>query len=298
MAVVGVLNLDKPKGPTSAAVVGRLRRSSGVKRVGHGGTLDPLASGVLPIFFGRATVLADLLSRQGKSYLATIRFGASSTTDDDEGELTPAEVPEGLDADAVRATLTGFAGSIQQRPPDFSAIKVAGERSYSRARTGQAVALPPRPVVVDSVTLASWRPAAAGDVGPVAVVDVSCGPGFYVRSLARDLGEAVGTAAYLGSLVRTSVGPMRLEDAISLEDAEARGREIATALSPPSVALAGRTAVDVDKAGEEDLRHGRAVPAPEAEAGDAYAVDAAGRVLALGHVSGRRFRPRRLVELA
>ncbi|HEV3232977.1 MAG TPA: tRNA pseudouridine(55) synthase TruB [Candidatus Dormibacteraeota bacterium] len=298
MAVVGVLNLDKPKGPTSAAVVGRLRRSSGVKRVGHGGTLDPLASGVLPIFFGRATVLADLLSRQGKSYRATIRFGATSTTDDAEGRLTPAEVPAGLDSDAVTAALAGFKGSIQQRPPGFSAIKVAGERSYRRARAGEAAALPPREVLVDSMTLASWQPAAAGDAGPAVVVEVSCGPGFYVRSLARDLGEAVGTAAYLESLVRTGVGPMRLQDAISLEDAEARGREIAAWLSPPSVALAGRTAVDVDKAGEEDLRHGRAVAAPEAEAGDAYAVDAAGRVLALGHVSGQRFRPRRLVELA
>jgi tRNA pseudouridine55 synthase len=268
-----------------------------VKRVGHGGTLDPLASGVLPIFFGRATVLADLLSRQGKSYRAGIRFGASSTTDDGEGELTPAEVPVGLDADAVGAVLVGFAGSIQQRPPEFSAIKVAGERSYRRARAGQAVALPPRQVLVASVALASWQPAAAGEAGPLAVVDLSSGPGFYVRSLARDLGEAVGTAAHLESLVRTGVGPLRLEDAISLEDAEAQGRGIAGALSPPRVALVGRTAVDVDKAGEEALRHGREVEAPEAEPGDAYAVDAAGRVLALGHVSGRRFRPRRLVEL-
>ena len=211
MTAVGVLNLDKPRGVTSAAVVGRLRRSSGVRRVGHGGTLDPLASGVLPIFFGRATVLADLLSRQGKRYRAGVRFGAGSDTDDAEGELEAAKVPDALDAATVEATLAPFVGTIQQRPPAYSAIKVEGERSYRRARAGEAVELPARPVVVEALELVSWQPAAIGQCGPLAVVDVSCGPGFYVRSLARDLGVAVGTRAHLETLVRTSVGPLRLE---------------------------------------------------------------------------------------
>lgn len=292
-----MLNLDKPSGMTSAAVVGRLRRSSGVRRVGHGGTLDPLASGVLPIFFGRATVLADVLSAQGKSYRAGVRLGARSDTDDAEGELTPAPVPPGLAEAEVAEALGRFVGFIRQRPPAYSAIKVAGERSYRRARAGAAVALPPREVLVRSVSLASWHLAAQGQAGPLATVEVSCGPGFYVRSLARDLGEALGGGGHLESLVRTAVGPLRLEAARSLEDAEALGAGIAEVLESPRVALDDRPAVRVDTAAEDDLLHGREVAAPAIQAGRAYAIDGGGRVLALGEVSGERFRPRRLVEL-
>ncbi|MEA2645429.1 MAG: tRNA pseudouridine55 synthase [Chloroflexota bacterium] len=293
MDLVGVLCVDKPAGMTSAAVVGTLRRSSGTRRVGHGGTLDPAATGVLPVFFGRATVLADHLSAQGKSYRAGIRLGAGSTTDDAEGELTPAALPVGLTQDTVVGALAGFVGDIMQRPPAYSALKVDGVRSYRRVRRGEGDApLPPRPARVDRAELV--RVEAGGDGGPLAVVDIDCGPGFYVRALARDLGEALGTRAHLESLVRTRVGALALDDAVSLDAAVAAGEDLA--LLPVRDVVRGWAAVRAED-GVEDLLQGRAVAAPGAPDGPSYAQDGAGRVLAIGEVRDGSFHPRRLVEL-
>src|SRR5258706_7819645 len=229
----GVLVIAKPAGPTSHDVVALVRRLAATKRVGHGGTLDPFASGVLPLFLGRATRLVEYHLGDRKGYRATVCFGASSTTDDLEGELTPSAAPAPSRA-AVEGALAGFIGPISQRPPAYSAIKVAGRRAYAMARAGEHVELASREVTIHRLELLDWD--ATDPDRPIAVVDVECSAGTYIRALARDLGEAVGCAAYLGALVRTASGPFRLEGAVSLEhapEAAARGPERRPALLLP-----------------------------------------------------------------
>ena len=221
----GVLVIAKPAGPTSHDVVALVRRLAATKRVGHGGTLDPFASGVLPLFLGRATRLVEYHLGDRKGYRATVCFGASSTTDDLEGELTPSAAPAPSRA-AAEAALAGFIGPISQRPPAYSAIKVAGRRAYAMARAGEHVELASREVTIHSLELLDWD--GTDPDRPIAVVDVECSAGTYIRALARDLGEAVGGAAYLGALVRTASGPFRLDGAVSLDrvrEAAADGAE-------------------------------------------------------------------------
>jgi tRNA pseudouridine55 synthase len=221
----GVLVIAKPAGPTSHDVVALVRRLAATKRVGHGGTLDPFASGVLPLFLGRATRLVEYHLGDRKGYRATVCFGASSTTDDLEGELTPSAAPAPSRA-AVEAALAGFIGPISQRPPAYSAIKVAGRRAYAMARAGEHVELASREVTIHRLELLDWD--GTDPDRPIAVVDVECSAGTYIRALARDLGEAVGGAAYLGALVRTASGPFRLDGAVSLDrarEAAADGQE-------------------------------------------------------------------------
>jgi tRNA pseudouridine55 synthase len=210
----GVLIVAKPAGPTSHDVVGLIRRLAATKRVGHGGTLDPFASGVLPIFLGHGTRLVEYHLGDRKGYRATVCFGASSTTDDLEGELTPSDGPA-PDRPALEAALIGFRGAITQRPPAFSAIKVGGRRAYALARAGETVVLREREVTIHSLDLVSWDD--TDPTRPIAIVEVTCSAGTYVRALARDIGEATGSAAYLGALIRTASGPFRIEDAIDLE---------------------------------------------------------------------------------
>ncbi|MEX1170558.1 MAG: tRNA pseudouridine(55) synthase TruB [Chloroflexota bacterium] len=211
----GILVVAKPAGPTSHDVVALVRRLAATKRVGHGGTLDPFASGVLPIFLGHATRVVEYHLRDRKAYRATVCFGASSTTDDLEGELSPA-TGSAPDRAAVEAALRGFLGDISQRPPAYSAIKVGGRRAYAMARAGETVTLAPRDVTIHELTVASWDD--TDPERPVLVVDVLCSAGTYVRALTRDLGDAVGSAAYLGALTRTASGPFVLEDATPLDD--------------------------------------------------------------------------------
>jgi tRNA pseudouridine55 synthase len=295
--VVGVLNLDKPHGMSSAGAVARLRRSSGERRIGHAGTLDPAATGVLPLLFGRATLLADLVRAEGKAYRAEVRFGASSATDDAEGEIVPAPLSRPIDEAGVREALRGFEGRISQRPPAFSAVHVEGERSYRIAReAARSGSAPPEPAAREvEVHRLELRELLDAPEGPLARIEIECGSGFYVRSLARDLGEAMGTRAYLASLVRTRVGPFVIEGAMSLAAAEAAGAAMEHMLIPPAAVLGDLARVVVE--GEDDLRHGREVPAPGQPEGAACAVDPAGRLLALGRIQGSRFRPHRLVEI-
>lgn len=229
----GILVIDKPIGPTSHDVVALVRRLAATKRVGHGGTLDPFASGVLPMFLGRATRVVEFHLADRKAYRATVCFGASSSTDDLEGEMTPAAGHSPSQAD-VGAGLSGFTGTISQRPPDFSAIKVGGRRAYAVARAGGTVDLKAREVTIESLTLVSWD--GTEPDRPVAVVDVVCSAGTYIRALARDLGVAVGSAAYLGALRRTAAGPFGEADALPLDDvraAAAAGPGPLTALMRP-----------------------------------------------------------------
>jgi tRNA pseudouridine55 synthase len=210
----GILVVAKPAGPTSHDVVALVRRLAATRRVGHGGTLDPFASGVLPVFLGHGTRVVEFHLRDDKHYRATICFGATSTTDDLEGDLTVIDAPAPTRA-AVVDGLAGLTGAITQRPPAYSAIKVGGRRSYALARAGQAVVLPDRAVTIDALELQAWDD--TDPERPVAVVDVHCSAGTYVRALARDLGARIGGGAYLGALTRLASGPFTLDGAVSLD---------------------------------------------------------------------------------
>lgn len=204
----GLLLVDKPAGMTSHDVVLRARRALGTARVGHAGTLDPFATGLLVLLYGRATRLLPHLAGEPKVYDATIRFGAETDTEDLLGTVTRhAPLPERA---AVEAALPALTGDLQQVPPAYSAKRVDGERAYARARAGESVTLAPVPVRVHGWTLLDWR-------GDTCDVRVTCGGGTYVRSLARDLGRAVGSAAHLVALRRLASGPFTVEMAQPLE---------------------------------------------------------------------------------
>jgi len=216
---MGVLVVDKPVGPTSFAVVRRvrdlLRRLHGRKaKVGHGGTLDPLASGVLPVCIGEGTKLAPFLLDADKAYEATVRFGVETDTLDAAGAVVAERGSAGLDETTLRAALARFRGSIEQVPPMFSALKWAGRPLYDYARAGITVERQPRAVTVHELELTSWEP-------PHARLRVRCSKGTYVRTLAADLGAAVGTGAHLAALRRTASGPFHLAQAVTLEAVEA-----------------------------------------------------------------------------
>jgi tRNA pseudouridine55 synthase len=206
----GVLPIDKPLGWTSFDVVAVARRSLGAKRVGHGGTLDPLATGVLPLLVGTATKFADRLHTASKVYAALVAFGSETTTDDREGTVTRSAEPPVLSTEALDAALARFRGQLAQVPPSFAAVKVDGRRAYSRARSGETVVLSPRTVTVERLAIASWEP-------PALRLLVVCSTGTYIRSLARDVGRAVGSAAHLGGLRRLAVGALEVDDALDID---------------------------------------------------------------------------------
>jgi tRNA pseudouridine55 synthase len=215
--VDGVLVCDKPAGMTSHDVVGRVRRLAGQRRVGHGGTLDPPATGVLVLALGRATRLLPFLPMEPKRYLARIAFGAETDTLDASGTVTATADAAGVDEPAVRGALGGFLGPQAQVPPMVSAVKVGGERLYAKARRGESVERATRPIVVHALELVDF---AAGE-RPEATVVVTCSGGTYVRSLAADLGRALGTLAHLAALRRTAVGRFTERDAHTLPALEA-----------------------------------------------------------------------------
>ena len=215
--ICGLLVVDKPVGPSSMAVCARvrsaLRRGGAPKRVkvGHGGTLDPLASGVLVILCGKATPLCNRVMAGEKRYQARVDLSAFTTTDDREGERTEVAVDVPPSEDDVRSVATSFVGETLQKPPAFSAMKVGGRRAYALARKGQAVELEPRPIRIDSIEVLEYE-------WPYVELDIRCGKGVYIRSLARDLGTALGTGGTLAALRRTAVGGFTIERAIGLDD--------------------------------------------------------------------------------
>ena len=206
----GLLVVDKPAGWTSHDVVGRCRRLAGTRKVGHAGTLDPMATGVLVLGVGRATRLLGHLALTDKTYEATVRLGATTVTDDAEGELVEQRDTSGVTDGAIAAAMTGLTGALEQVPSAVSAVKVDGVRSYARVRAGESVELAARPVVVSRFALLARR----GDELDVAV---DCTSGTYVRALARDLGAALGVGGHLTALRRTRVGPFDLSRARTLE---------------------------------------------------------------------------------
>ncbi len=230
----GILVVSKPAGPTSHDVIDAVRRLTGVRRVGHGGTLDPFAMGVLPVFMGRATRMVDYHRGDDKAYRAAVVFGARSTTDDIDGEMTPGTSPV-PDRDSVEGALSMFRGEIEQVPPDHSAVHVGGKRAYELARGGEKPELAPRRVTIHALDLVAWD--AADAERPMAELEVRCSAGTYVRSLARDLGTQLGCGAYLGALTRTASGPFHIAASHPLERVRAElaaGNVEALLLAPDS----------------------------------------------------------------
>ena len=299
-AVTGFLNLAKPRGPTSHDIVARVRRMTRMRRVGHAGTLDPLAAGVLVLALGRATRLLEYVVSGEKVYRATIRLGSTTTTDDAEGAVTETR-PLTVGRADIEAALPQFIGEIAQRPPAFSAVQVGGRRAYDLARRGAAVELPARQVQIARLTVQDWR-------APDLTLEVTCGPGTYIRSLARDLGAALGCGAHLAGLFRTRSGRFFLAAATSLADLEHHAARCTwrSLLVAPGAALAHLPALTVTSQGWTLLRQGQpvssahllsSVPAAAHTDGAVCALDAEGRLIAIAAYDPQRdcWRPRKVV---
>jgi tRNA pseudouridine55 synthase len=278
--MVGVLNVAKPSGPTSHDMVARLRRLLGVRRIGHSGTLDPLAAGVLLLCVGPATRLVEYLNDLPKTYHATVRFGCVTETQDSTGTLLAEADASGLTAERVAAALAGFRGKILQTPPMYSALKVGGRRLYERARQGEVVERQPRQVTVYALDLREFRPGAAAG----ARIEVTCSAGTYVRTLCHDLGARLGPGATMSALTRTAIGPFTLAQAVSLEEL-ARRREMGEPLPwiPLAEAVAHLPAFRVDAAQAAALRQGKRLQLVGGAAeGPLRLLDTAGALVAIG----------------
>ncbi len=246
----GILNLNKPRGLTSHDVVARVRAVARQQGVGHAGTLDPMATGVLLLCLGRATRLAEYLMDSPKLYRARVRLGVTTDTDDAEGTVI-AERPVEVDRMAVEAALEQFRGPILQVPPMYSALKQGGRPLYRLARQGQTVERQPRPVEIYRLDLTAWEP-------PELALEVLCSPGTYIRALARDLGEALGCGAHLTGLIRLASGDFRLEDAVDLESLTPEN--LPGFLLPMDMALQQYPALYLSEADARAVRHGRDIP--------------------------------------
>ena len=292
----GILNIDKPYGITSMDVVRRVKRASRQRRVGHAGTLDPIATGVIPVCIGQATRMMEDLINGGKAYRGQVELGVSTATYDALGEVTARADAMGIGRADVAAAAARFAGEILQVPPMYSALKRDGKRLYDLARAGVEVEREARQVVAHEVVLEDWTP-------PIATIRVSCGRGFYMRSLAHDLGQALGCGGSLKSLTRLQCGAFGIEDAVSLEEAEDRfaAGDWRAITHAPDVALQSLPALVVGKHSEELLRNGRAIeggPAAQQDA-RARAYSADGRFLAsVKYDAGlRMWKPERVFAL-
>jgi len=247
----GFINIDKPAGITSFGVVARVRRWSGERHVGHAGTLDPDATGVLPVCLGRATRLVEFLVNTTKTYRAVVELGAATDTYDASGRVTGRADPSGITREQLEAALGRFRGTIRQTPPMYSAVKHRGRPLYKLARAGLAVARPSRPVRIHRLELTAFQP-------PLVTLEIECGKGTYIRSLAHDLGQALGCGAHLKSLTRTRCGGFAIEDAVSLERLEeafsqGSGEDF---LHPPDSILTDLPAAIIAEADEPALRNG------------------------------------------
>jgi tRNA pseudouridine55 synthase len=278
----GGLVVDKPAGPTSHDVVAAVRRALGQPRIGHTGTLDPQATGVLPLLLGRATRLAQFLAASDKTYRATVRFGQATTSGDAAGEPLGAAREVTLDPAAVEAALARFRGRFAQRPPEISAKKVGGHRAYDLVRQSRPVALAPVDVEVTELVL-------LGCAGDTADLRVTASAGFYVRALARDLGDALGAGAHLTALRRERSGRFTLADAAPLDRIVADPKGMANRVIPAAGLLPDLPAAILDAPAVDRVAHGQALgPAhvegwqgPASGVGQVRLLDEAGRLVAL-----------------
>ena len=289
----GLLLIDKPAGPTSHDVVARLRRSSREKDIGHTGTLDPRATGLLALVVGRATRLASLLVAGDKTYEVVVRLGLATSTDDEEGQPLHERVTVLPNDEDVRAALDAFVGTFEQVPPRHSAKRLGGRRAYDLARQDEPLPLKPATVTIRTV---EWR----GRTGDLVSIRLVTSPGFYVRALARDLGAGLGCGGHLASLRRTVSGAFSVESAMLLDEAEQLGRDIAGRLISPADAVGHLPAVRVTSAGLRRVTHGNPV-GPEhlesvwvaevAQAGWVRLLDTAGELRAVAVPRGGALHP-------
>jgi tRNA pseudouridine55 synthase len=259
--ISGVIVVDKPQGITSHGVVARVRRLAGTRKVGHAGTLDPMATGVLVVGVGRATRLLGHMTLHDKRYVATVRLGQETNTEDAEGSITAAHGAHDIDAEAVRAAAAPFLGEIDQVPSSVSAIKVDGVRSYKRVRSGEEVDLPARRVTIARLDVGAVTPALAEDGTHVidVEIDVECSSGTYIRALARDLGRELGVGGHLAALRRTRVGPFTVEESRLGPDLDVAAIPDEAWLTPAQAATRCVSSVDVDEAEAVDVAHGRSL---------------------------------------
>ncbi|WP_295559960.1 tRNA pseudouridine(55) synthase TruB [uncultured Hyphomicrobium sp.] len=291
--VHGWLVLDKPLEMTSTRAVGILKRLYFAQKVGHAGTLDPLATGILPIAFGEATKTVSFAVDGEKVYRFTVRWGAETVTDDAEGNVIATGNSRPTVGD-IEALLPQFTGEIMQVPPQFSAIKVDGERAYALARDGEEVVLEARPVVIDELRLVDVPD------GNTAVFEARCGKGTYVRAIARDMGRALGCRGHVIGLRRTRVGPFAEDESVGLdeiEDAAEAGEDLTSFLQPVEMALGNILEVNVSPSDAADLAQGRSILIRGRDApilgGAAYAMSK-GRIIALGEIEKGALHPTRV----
>jgi len=277
--VFGLLVVNKPAGVTSRDVVNRVQRLVRPHKVGHAGTLDPLATGVLVIAIGPATRLVEYVQRMPKSYRATFLLGRASDTEDVDGEVRELANPPQPTAEQIEAALAQFQGRIEQVPPAYSALKVAGQRAYTIARRGEAVELAARPVEIHSLDLVSYS-------YPLLTLLVRCGGGTYIRSLGRDLARSLGTDAVMSALVREAIGPFMLADAIDADDQGAA--TVAECLVPPLMALGDLPRCEVTSSEVGQLAKGQPILNRwNTQIEEAAAVDGEGNLVAVVVASGR-----------
>ncbi|HSJ14934.1 MAG TPA: tRNA pseudouridine(55) synthase TruB [Longimicrobiales bacterium] len=281
----GILPVDKPIGPTSHDVVAAARRALRQRRVGHTGTLDPFASGLLLLCLGRATRITEYLGSLPKSYTAVIRFGIATDTDDPTGTTTAtSERWRDLADTEVATALERQQGLRLQRPPAFSAKKQAGQRLYERARRGEAVLPKPVEVMIHSIRLLAWDP-------PLASFETTCASGTYIRAIARDAGDDLGVPAHLAELRRTAIGSWHVSRALGMGDL---GPErAAAALTPSLAALSHLPSAELDAVALEHVRHGRAVDVALPDS-PAAALGQAGLLVAIARVEHGRAHPRKV----
>jgi tRNA pseudouridine55 synthase len=287
--VNGVLLLDKPPGLSSNAALQRAKRLLGAEKAGHTGTLDPLATGLLPLCFGEATKFAHTLLDARKEYLATLSFGVETDTGDAEGE-TLRTCDASFSRAELAAVLPRFVGTIAQAPPRFAALKYRGRNYYEYARAGVEIPRAPRDVRIDALELLGWEP-------PEAVLRVACGKGTYIRVLAEDVAVALGSCAHLAALRRTAAGPFAIERAVTLaalEGMEVAGRD--ALLLPADAALAGVERLDVDAATALALAQGRVGSAPAESRGRYRCYGPSGRFVGLVESTGGELRAVRLAR--
>ena len=287
----GILPVEKGPGVTSFQVVAHLRRVLRAPRIGHGGTLDPAATGVLPILIGEATKLTPYLVDLDKEYVATVRLGVTTETQDLAGAVLETRAVPALDAPALEAALAPFVGVIQQVPPMFSALRRGGKRLYELARQGVEVEREPREVTVHAIQLESVAL-------PDFVIRIRCGKGTYVRTIAADVGAALGCGAALAGLVRTRVGPYALGAAVSWDEVrETRsGERLWPRLLPPDSALAALGAVRLDADAARAFAHGQAVASRDRVSGLLRVYGPDGGLLGVGQGLGDRVKPERLLH--
>ena len=283
----GFLNIDKSPALTSHDVVAKIRRELKLKKVGHAGTLDPLATGVLIVCIGGATRLSEYVMRSTKMYRARVHLGVTTTTYDTEGEILLHRDASHIDRETVEQALTAFVGNLNQMPPMYSAIKQGGQKLYDLARAGQTVEREARPVRIDSLNVIDWAL-------PEFTLDVVCSAGTYIRSLAYDVGEALGVGAHLSRLTRLASGAFHLKDAISLEYLFSLANWQSSLISPYA-ALADWPHLEVTAAEIERLSHGQPIGEAQADDGDiAFSYDAASHLRAIVIAEGGIWRPHKV----